>query len=63
MPTTIDLYAGIELISSHDKTPKALRRGNYYHAVENKSQSGVKYISFQNIEKINSRIQRQSGRI
>lgn len=62
MPTKIDLYAGIELISSHDKTPKILRRDNYYHKVERESQAGIKYVNFQSIEKINSREQKLVGR-
>ena len=50
-------YAGTTLKSASDKTPKAMRKGNYYVPVSRKSNNGVEYNSVIPIDKYNHMVQ------
>lgn len=53
----INFYAGVVLIDAKTKTPKAMRKGNYYIPVERKSGNGVVYHSVMPVEKFNHMVQ------
>ena len=57
----IRFYAGVVLIDAKTKTPKVLRKGNYYVPVVRESKAGVKHNSVIPIDKMNYMV--QAGRV